>query len=51
MVYVKYYKLQISNELSCFNHLFIILSQLLTMPKKVKLEASMYQRNGRNGIS
>ena len=51
MVNMKYCKVQISNELSWFNHQSIILSQLLTMPKKLKVEASMYQRNGRLGIS
>ena len=34
MLNVKYCKVQISNELSSFYHLFLILSQLLTMPKK-----------------
>ena len=51
MVNMKYCKVQISNELSWFNHEFIIISQLVTMPKNLILEASMYQRNGRLGIS
>ena len=39
MVNVKYCKVQISNELSCINHSFIILSQLLTMPKQGKIRS------------
>ena len=39
MVNVKYCKVQISNELSWFNHSFIIISQLLTMPKKGKIKS------------
>ena len=38
MVHVKYCRVQIGNEISCFNHQIIILSQLLTMPKKGKLK-------------
>ena len=37
MVNMKYCKVQISNELSWFNHEFNTLSQLLTMPKKDKI--------------
>ena len=52
MVNIKYCTVQISNELGWFNQNVIILSQLLTMPHKLKqLQASMYQRNGRLGIS
>ena len=39
MVNMKYCKVQISNELRWFNHQFIILSQLLTMPKKAKIRS------------
>ena len=40
MANMKYCKVEI-HELSWFNHQFIILSQFLTIPKKLKLEASM----------
>ena len=36
---MKYCKGQISNELSWFNHEFIILSQFLTMPSKGKIRS------------
>ena len=48
---MKYCKVQISNELSLFNHKFITISQLLTTPIESLKKASMYQRNGRLGIS
>ena len=39
MVNVKYYKVQISNELSWFNHYFIIISKLATMPIESKIRS------------
>ena len=39
MVNVKYCKVQISNELSWFNHSSIIISQLVTMPTESKIRS------------
>ena len=47
---MKYYKVQI-HEFSLFNNYIIILSQFLTIPEKLKPEASMYQGNGSNDIA
>ena len=51
MVNMKYCRVKISNEQIWFNHSFNIILQLLTIPKNIRLKASMYQRNARLGIS